>query len=40
MDLTSLAYFTAASTATYMFYLETFVEKPAFLGYLALSLMA
>ena len=40
MDLTSLAYFTAASMATYIFDLEIFVEKPAFLGYLTLSLMA
>ena len=40
MDLTSLAYFTATSIATYIFDLEIFVEKPAFLGYLTLSLMA
>ena len=40
MDLASLAYFTAASTATYIFDLEIFVERPVFLGYLALFLMA
>ena len=40
MDLTSLAYFTAASMATYIFDLEIFIERPTFLGYLTLFAMA
>ena len=40
MDLTSLSYFAAASMATYIFDLQIFIEKPTFLGYLTLSLMA
>ncbi len=40
MDLTSLAYFAAASAATYILDFGLFVEKPGFLGYLALFIMA
>ena len=40
MDLTSLIYFTVASMGTYIFNLDIFVERPYFLGYLALSIMA
>ena len=40
MDLASLAYFTVASAATYILDFGLFVEKPSFLGYLALFIMA
>ena len=40
MDLTSLIYFTVASMATYIFNLDIFVERPYFLGYSTLSIMA
>ncbi|MCD6591849.1 MAG: NAD(P)/FAD-dependent oxidoreductase [Thaumarchaeota archaeon] len=40
MDLMSLAYFAAASAATYILDFGLFVEKPGFLGYLALFIMA
>jgi len=40
MDLTSLAYFATASAATYILDFGLFVEKPGFLGYLALFVMA
>jgi len=40
MDLTSLLYFSTATTATFIFNLNIFVEKSGFLGYSALFLMA
>ena len=40
MDLASLAYFTVASAATYILDFGLFVEKPGFLGYLTLFIMA
>ena len=39
MDLMSLAYFATASAATYILDFGLFVEKPGFLGYLALFIM-
>lgn len=40
MDLTSLLYFSIATTATFIFNLNVFVEKSGFLSYSALFLMA
>ncbi len=39
MDLTSFLYFSTATTATFIFNLNIFVEKSGFLGYSALFLM-
>lgn len=39
MDLTSLLYFSTATTATFIFNLNIFVEKSGFLGYSVLFLM-
>jgi len=40
MDVTSLLYFSMATTATFIFNLNIFVEKSGFLGYFTLFLMA
>ncbi|AGK61884.1 Phytoene dehydrogenase-related protein [Archaeoglobus sulfaticallidus PM70-1] len=40
MDVTSLLYFSIATTATFIFNLNIFVEKSGFLGYFTLFLMA
>ena len=40
MDITSLIFFSVGAIAAFIFDLKVFVEKPGFLGYLALFLMA
>ena len=40
MDVTSLMFFSVGAIAVFIFDLKVFVEKPGFLGYLALFLMA
>lgn len=40
MDVTSLLYFSIATTATFIFNLSMFIEKSGFLGYFTLFLMA
>ncbi|RJS74766.1 NAD(P)/FAD-dependent oxidoreductase [Candidatus Bathyarchaeota archaeon] len=40
MDVTSLTFFSVGAIAVFIFDLKVFVEKPGFLGYLALFLMA
>jgi len=40
MDVASLMFFSVGAIAVFIFNLRVFVEKPGFLGYLALFLMA